>query len=61
MDRRLGTGVGCALHDRFDRSDMEQISRPTGQDDSSEEWTLFAVGLEALVEQFFEIDPDWSP
>ena len=34
--------------------------RPTGPDGAMEEWTLVGVGLEALVHQFLEIDPDWS-
>jgi hypothetical protein len=26
-----------------------------------QEWTLFAIGLEALAVEYFEIDPDWVP
>ncbi len=40
---------------------MSGIVRPTGPDGPVREWTLFAVGLEALVVQFFQLDPDWSP
>ena len=52
---------GCALRSRVDGSDMSGIVRPTGPDGPVREWTLFAVGLEALVVQFFQLDPDWSP
>jgi hypothetical protein len=40
---------------------MSGIVRPTGRDGAPREWTLFAVGLEALARQFFDLDPDWSP
>jgi hypothetical protein len=36
---------------------LERVSRPTGPNSEEQEWTLFAVGLEALVHQFFEPDP----
>jgi hypothetical protein len=52
---------GCALRSRVDPSDMAGIVRPTGRDGAPREWTLFAVGLEALARQFFDLDPDWSP
>jgi len=32
-----------------------------GSGGEPQEWTLFAIGFESLVQQFFEIDPDWSP
>jgi len=35
----------------------EWVSRPTGRNGEEQEWTLFAVALEALVHQFFEPDP----
>jgi hypothetical protein len=50
---------GCALRDGAAR-EGEPIMRPTGPDGAMEEWTLVGVGLEALVHQFLEIDPDWS-
>jgi hypothetical protein len=40
---------------------IEYVTRPTGPNGENEDWTLFALGLEALVHQFFEIDPDWQP
>jgi hypothetical protein len=24
-------------------------------------WTVLGVGMEALADQFFEFDPDWTP
>jgi hypothetical protein len=33
------------------------LTRATGPAGESEEWTLFSVGLEGLVHQFFELDP----
>jgi hypothetical protein len=37
---------------------MEGILRPTGPGGELQVWTLFGVGLEALVDQFFVLDPD---
>jgi hypothetical protein len=54
-------GRGCGLRDRIDHSDMEGIERPTGPGGAAQEWTLFAIAFEALVQKFFEIDPDWVP
>ena len=54
-------GQGFGLRDRIDGSDMEQILRPTGPGGGLQEWTLFSIGFEGLVRQFFEIDPDWAP
>jgi hypothetical protein len=52
---------GYSLRDRIDNLSLEQISRSTGAEGESEVWTLFAVAFEALVNQFFEIDPEWEP
>lgn len=54
-------GEGCALRSGVDGSDMSGILRPTGPQGDLRSWTLLGVGLEALVVQFFELDPDWSP
>ena len=54
-------GQGCGLRDRVDDSNMDGIIRATGPGGAPQEWTLFAIGFESLVQQFFEIDPDWSP
>jgi hypothetical protein len=50
---------GYGLRDRLDRS-APVIVRPTGPNGEDQEWTIFGVGLEALVRQFFEIDPEWA-
>ncbi|MGO8873928.1 MAG: hypothetical protein ACLQPH_21490 [Acidimicrobiales bacterium] len=54
-------GQGCELRYRIDPSEMESIRRPTRPGGGEEEWVLFAIGLEALVLQFLEFDPDWEP
>jgi len=51
---------GCSLRQRT-IDDLEGMHRPTGRDGKDQEWSLFAVGLEALVHQFFEPDPDFKP
>ena len=40
---------------------MEIFIRPTGPNREDEEWTLFAIGLEGLVNHFLEPDPDFVP
>ena len=52
---------GCGLRNRLDPSDMDGITRRTGPDGDEQEWTLFSIGLEGLLSQFFELDPDWKP
>jgi hypothetical protein len=49
---------GCALR-QIGADDLAPIDRPTGPGGSIERWSLFAVGLEALAHQFFELDPEW--
>ncbi len=51
---------GFALRHRINGT-IEYVTRPTGPNGEDEDWTLFALGLEGLVHQFFEIDPDWQP
>jgi hypothetical protein len=63
--RQLSVAVGalaegCALRQRVDHH-MEGILRPTGPDGEDQEWTLFAIGLEGLLQTFLELDPDWTP
>jgi hypothetical protein len=48
---------GCSLRRRIDGR-AEGMVRATGPNGEDQEWTLFAVGLEALVHQFYEPDPD---
>lgn len=52
---------GCALRDRIDPVSTRGIKLPSGPDGAVQEWTLFAVGFEALVWQFTEWDPDVQP
>jgi hypothetical protein len=46
---------GFSLRHRINGK-MEYVTRPTGLNGEDEDWTLFALGLEALVHQFFEPD-----
>lgn len=59
----IATGAlaeGCTLRNRVDAA-MEGIVLPTGPDGEAQDWTLFAVGLDALAIRFFEPDPEWTP
>jgi hypothetical protein len=47
---------GFSLRHRINGK-IEYVTRPTGRNGENEDWTLFALGLEALVHQFFEPDP----
>ena len=49
---------GCALR-QLATDDTEMIIRPTGPHGESQEWSPFAVGLEALAYQFLEPDPEF--
>jgi len=51
---------GCALRYGVDADSTRSISRPTGPNGEDEEWTLFSIGIEALLNAFVEIDPDWD-
>ncbi len=53
---------GCSMRSRIE-GQMEAVFRPTGPDGADQEWTVFAIGLVALVQEFFEPDPDhvWDP
>jgi hypothetical protein len=51
---------GCTLRNRVD-TDMDGILLPTGPDGRCQEWTIFGIGLDALVERFFEPDPGFVP
>lgn len=50
---------GCSLRDRVD-SQMFGIARPTGELGEDQSWTVFGIGLHALVQEFFEPDPDYG-
>jgi hypothetical protein len=52
---------GCVLRNRVDATHMNGIMRPTGRHGEEQEWTLFGLALEALAQEFFELDPTWVP
>ena len=51
---------GCGLRERTS-DHVEMVTRPTGPLGEDQQWSLFAVGLEALVDQFLELDPEFTP
>ena len=51
---------GCSLRQRSS-DHIEMVLRPTGPQGEDQEWSLFACGLEALVNQFLEPDPGFVP
>jgi hypothetical protein len=60
----LSTGAlaeGCVLRFGVDEASTKDIVRPTGPNGEDQDWTLFSVGIEALLRAFVEIDPDWDP
>ncbi len=48
---------GCSLRDRVDTK-MLGIIRPTGPRGEDQTWTIYGIGLHALVQEFFEPDPN---
>ena len=52
---------GCALRAGVDETTSHKVDRPTGPGGAEQPWTLFAIGVEALILRFVEIDPDWAP
>lgn len=50
---------GCALRYRVDDG-LVGLMLPTGPGGEDQEWTLFGLGLQALSDRFFELDPDWA-
>jgi hypothetical protein len=56
----ISLSEGCSLRERTS-GHVQTMSRPTGPNGEDQEWSLFAVGLEALVHQFLEPDPGFSP
>jgi hypothetical protein len=56
----LAWSEGQAIRQRVSGA-VSRLSLPTGPDGEMQEWTLFGVGIEALVQQFFEPDPSFVP
>ncbi len=52
---------GCGLRDQVDPGSSRDILRPTGPGGEEQDWTLFGIGLEALLNHFLEPEPDWRP
>jgi len=57
----ISLAEGCSIWERVDPPRSGGILLPTGPEGTSREWTLFALGLDALVERLTELDPDWPP
>ncbi len=51
---------GCALRDRAAEG-MRGLELPTGPGGALQPWTVLGVGMDALADQFFDLDPDWVP
>ncbi len=51
---------GCALRQLACR-DTGTVTRGTGPDGDGQDWSAYATGMEALVLQYFEPDPDYVP
>jgi hypothetical protein len=64
MDQFVQAGIayseGCSLRQRTS-DHVELMIRPTGLHGEDEEWSLFAVDLEANDHQFLQPDPDVAP
>jgi hypothetical protein len=56
----IALGEGYSIRQHLD-GEIDRRMRPTGPHGEDQEWTLFAAGLEALANQFFEPDPDFDP
>ena len=54
-------GHGFGLRERIDRTMTGYIVRPTGPDGSSQNWAPYAVAFEGLVNQYWELMPEWVP
>lgn len=57
-DAILAWSEGHSIRQRVS-GEIARLSLPTGPEGEIQEWTLFGVGLEALVLQFLEPDPDF--
>ena len=55
----IAMAEGCALRQLADDDPM--TARPTGPSGEDQPWSRFAVGFEALANQYLEADPDYVP
>ena len=57
----ISLAEGFVIWDRVDPAMTRHILRPTGSEGEKKDWTLFSMGLEALVWQFAELveGADW--
>jgi len=51
---------GSALRDRA-APGTGTVELPTGPGGTLQVWTVLGIGMDALVDEFFEVDPDWVP
>ena len=51
---------GCALR-QLSSGGIEMVVRETGPNGEGQEWSPYATGMEALVHQFLEPDPEFTP
>ena len=51
---------GCVMRERFDAPHMNDIKRATGPSGETQEWTLIGLAVNALAQEFFELDTEWS-
>jgi hypothetical protein len=51
---------GCALR-QVSSGETEMVVRETGPNGEGQEWSPYATGMEALVHQFLEPDPEFMP
>ena len=56
----ISLAEGSTIWDRVDPTMSRQLLLPTGSEGEKQEWTLFALGLDALVWQLAELDEDWT-
>ncbi len=57
----ISLAEGFAIWDRLDPTMSRNILRPTGREGEKVEWTLFSMGIEALLWQFAELEEDADP
>jgi hypothetical protein len=51
---------GDSLRHHVDRTQVT-VDLPTGRDGQIQEWTLYSLAVDAVAQQFYEVDPDSVP